>query len=374
MATKTLALPQTKGNFEIQGIITGVLKDSFYKKTKTQTGKDFRAINFGVKVDPETVLYLSLTGMPQEKVYFSGKDEKDIKDKNKKNETVPVEWSKRNSFSRKGFRLIGVGLGLEKTLDEKGKEVNSKKTLVPFDACDYIAQHLKDGVSVYIRGNIEYSHYSNQSGETVNMVKLVPQQISLLGSDIDFTTSDFQRKAIWSQKVVINDLNKEDERFILEALIVNYSTIEKGTFVIAKENSSLATNLKKKVGPYKAINIYGNINSVRNAEDVKEDSDSGDGWGTADPTKRVSTPYRREFLITGADPTTIDAETYTEKIMVEAMEEIKKSDKEKEGFNNQGVGVKNNQSNKNDENWGSTKKVVLKDSDSDEDEDTPWDN
>ena len=36
---KGLDLPQTRGNFQVKGIVTGTQKDNFYKETQTKTQK-----------------------------------------------------------------------------------------------------------------------------------------------------------------------------------------------------------------------------------------------------------------------------------------------------------------------------------------------
>ena len=68
---KGLGLPQTNGSFQLSGITTGTEKDSFYKETLTKTKKPWRMINFGVKTDKDTTIYLNLNGGEKEEVYFS---------------------------------------------------------------------------------------------------------------------------------------------------------------------------------------------------------------------------------------------------------------------------------------------------------------
>ena len=121
---KKLDLPQTKGTFQLKGIVTGVSRDGFYKEGVGNSGKKWRAVNFGLVVSEGTVLYLSLLGAEQDRAYFSGKE-------NDKFTTVDVEWSKRHSFNRAGFRIFGLNLGLEKGEDQK----NIKTYLHQFDAC-----------------------------------------------------------------------------------------------------------------------------------------------------------------------------------------------------------------------------------------------
>jgi len=137
--TKGLGLPQQKGTFEIKGVVMGCLKENFSKDTKTKTGKDFRMVNFGITFDKNQTLFVGLTGMPQENVYFSKRGEK-----GEKPTTEKVAWKDRHTFRKEGYSLIGVNCGLEKTTNEKGVEINNIKHLTPFDACKYISENLKD--------------------------------------------------------------------------------------------------------------------------------------------------------------------------------------------------------------------------------------
>jgi hypothetical protein len=330
MAVK-LELPQTRGNFILKGKVVGVKKDTFYKSIRTKTNKDMKTINFGVQVSPESIIYVTFNGMEQEFVYYSGKPEGASKDT--KNVTVKVEWNKRNTFQRNGFKLIGVNVGLEKTHDEKGKEVNDKRVLHQFDAAEYVAEHLEDDMSVFIRGNIEYGHYNNQNGDVIRTVKFIPSQISRC-QDVVFEANEkgepFEPTANFTQNLVFQSIEKseeEDSKFILSANIVNYNSIEMSDFVVA--DRKLAMNFRKNLKPFTRIETWGNLIAVRNTDTVDVDDD--DEWGESNKMDRVFAPYRIERVITGASPKSIDEDTYCEANFEKALELLKKeSEKEKE--------------------------------------------
>lgn len=357
--TTGLSVPQTKGTFQLKGKITGCGKDSFYKAAKTSTNKDMRTVNFGVQVSKDSILYCTFNGMPQEYAYYSGKDKKAPKDA--KNETVKVKWSERYTYKREGFRLIGMNLGLEKTLDEKGHEVNNKQYLVPFDAAEYVSENLEDDMSVFVKGNIEYGHYASQNGEVIHTVKLIPSQISLC-KEIDFDAVDEKGKpyevvADFEQPIVFQEIVKDTERdgvFNLSAQIVNYNSIENAEFVV--EEQKLATNLRKNLKPFTYIKTWGNLRTVRNTDTVEVADD--DGWGGSNPMKRQNAPYRVERLITGADPQSIDKENYTEDKIAQALEEIKNAEKKERAFESATSGTSNDE-------WGGKKPT--------DEDDTPWD-
>ena len=138
-------LPETKGAFQLKGIVTGTEKDGFYKEIKTKSNKDMRMINFGTSYADGETLYVNMQGMEQENVYFSKRAEK----KGEKGETVKVPWADRFTYNREGFRLIGKNIGVKKKVDSEGKTVNDKKVLTEFDACREVKE------DVYKRQHIE---------------------------------------------------------------------------------------------------------------------------------------------------------------------------------------------------------------------------
>ena len=69
------------------------------------------------------------------------------------------------------------------------------------------------------------------------------------------------------------------------------------------------------------LKLWGNIKTVRNTEPVKDNST--DGWGGPNPMDKVTSPYKRELIITGADPTSLDVTTYTEEVLEQAIEAMK---------------------------------------------------
>jgi len=185
---KGLGLPQTKGGFQIKGITTGTQKESFYKETLTKKAqKPWRTVNFGMKTDKESTLYITLSDGEKDKVYFSKTETVDGK---KKTDVQDVAWKDRFKFNKEGYRIIGVNIGITKKQDDKGKEINDKKMLTGYDACREISENLKDDLSLFVRGSIDYSSYEGKNGK-VRAVKFIPNQISLC-KDVDFDVEGFE--------------------------------------------------------------------------------------------------------------------------------------------------------------------------------------
>lgn len=335
-----LGLKETKGVFQLKGLVTGVTKDNFVKYTKTKSNKAFRSLNFGVKVDEKSTMYVTLTGMPQDKVYFSKAGGKD-----KPPEVLSVGWDERFKFNKEGFRLIGVNVGLEKTRDQNGKEVNDKKNLVSYDAIEHIKGKLVDDQSVFVKGILEYSHFTNQSGELKKNVKLIPNQISLCQA-VDFSEVDkdgkssFVVEADFTQPLVVIgvDLDKEKKEATLHAIIVGYNTVENADFII--KDPKLANKFKT-LKPYTFIKVWGVLRTATNTDVVTETDD----WGEENKMDRVNSSYQKEMIIIGASSQSINTEDYTEEKIDKALQVIASASKANEDF---GETMK-----QKDDDWGS---------------------
>lgn len=320
MASKRIFdLPVTKTEFVLSGIISGTEKNGFYTEKDAKNGSRFRAINFGVEFAPGQTEYVSLNGMPRQNVYF-------YDSKSKKTETVA--WADRNK-SHNG-QLIGIKIGLEKDV-ESGKNIN--RNMTEYDACEYVRNHLKDDMSIYIRGTIDFSLYVGKDGNPKRSTKFVPTQISLLSKPIDFDADDFQPTADFRATIIYQGIDKEKDdkdkatgRFVIDALHVAYADIVPTTFVAT--DGSLATNIKKGLKPFNSIEIAGSISSFVPTETVEVE----DSWGTEKTTFDRPTGRRiSELVVKNAKPSTIDKETYAEDSIAaarKAIEENKKADKQ----------------------------------------------
>lgn len=350
MANKITAVDQTKGAFQLRGKVFGTKKDKFYVDKKTQTGKPWRSISFGITTNKNENVFVQFNGMEQDQVFFSGRDA------NKNVDTVKVPWKDRFTFRKEGYRMIGVNCGLEKTTDKDGREVNDKQMLTPFDAAKYVSEHLEDGQWVFVKGTMEYSHYVNPTTKELSRsVKLIPNQISLC-QEHDFDEmvdgKPYDVVSDFTQFLVFNGIERGDDgKYNLQATIVNYNSIETTEFVV--EDDKLAMNFRKKIKPFTGLKTWGKIVSVRNTDEVEVESDD-DGWGEKNKMDRVNSPYKTLRVITGADPSSFDIENYTQVKIEKALEEVKAFEKKEKKFESQ-----------SDNEWGDGKKPT-------EDEETPW--
>ena len=348
-------LPQTRGSFQIKGKVSGVEKDNFFVEKATKNGGSFRAINFGVSYDEHATVFVGISGSTRDKVYFSKRNPE-----TKKTETKAVNWNQRDKFNEDGWNIIGVNCGIEQKRNDDGSIANITKSMVEYDAAQYLNAYLTDDMDVFMSGNIEFNSFTNKNGEVSHGVNYRPTRIYACKKPIDFEAEDYEPQHDFKQTIVFREIEQEKDendkltgRFIVSAWIVNYASIENVNFII--EDKGLANLFKKNLKEYTAISVWGRIDCRTVVEEVTNDEDC---WGVADPTKRVSHPVVREMVITGADPSSRDTETYTEKEMNKAFEAIRKAKSAEDNF----ADAKSDDTS----DWGSA-------SGFDDDENAPWD-
>ena len=321
-------LPQTRGSFQIKGKISGVEKDNFFVEKETKTGGSFRAVNFGVSYDEYATVFVGINGTTRDKVYFSKRNPE-----TKKTETKAVNWNQRDNFHEEGWNIIGVNCGIEQKRNEDGSITNIAKSMVEYDAAQYLNAYLTDDMDVFMSGNIEFNSFTNKNGEVSHGVNYRPTRIYACKKPIDFEAEDYEPQHDFKQTIVFREIEQEKDendkltgRFVVSAWIVNYASIETANFII--EDKGLANLFRKGLKEYTAITVWGNINCRTIVEEVS----SEDCWGVADPTKRVSHPVVREMIITGADPSSRNSDDYTEEKMNKAFEAIRKAKNAEENF------------------------------------------
>ena len=323
---RLIKLPETKGEFKLSGVVMGLAKDKAFQIGESQKGNQFKTLRFGVSTSMENTIYLDMGGYAKDQVLFYSRSEKTT-------ETVP--FANRNSFKKEGYELIGIDVRLEK--DKDGKSV--KKMLTELDSAEYTKENLKDGDSVFVLGELEFSSFV-KNGEKRRSKKYIPKRL-YSAKKIDLEAEDFVENCDFKQKIVYTGIEKnEDGTFTLSAKIVRYSTIEDVEFHI--ENTKLASTIKKKIKPYTAMEVVGKLINKAVVEDVET---AVDEWGDSDPFKQVKKVYDNKLMITGVLADTFDTETYTEK-------EIEETQKLLSNFGNQ-----NNQASvksDDDDDWGDT--------------------
>ena len=337
---------KTNGIFELRGIVTGTKKNEFYTEGTTKNHKPYRSINFGVEIESGKTIYIKLFGMPQEKVFFSKRD-KDTK----KTDTQPVDWKDRMTWKREGYRMIGVNCGVTKKLDEKGNEVNDSKTLTPFDACGEL-RNLRDGQSVFVKGNIIYSTYQGK-----HQINFEPNQVSLMTKPISFEADDFAPHAFFTQTIIFQNIAKSEEvenEFVISAKTVGFNAVE--DCELFTRNSRLAKTLKSVLKPYNSVEVFGDIIVESHVKEIEDEN----GWGGRNKMNHIDSSTSRKLMITGAEESSVDKEKYTEDIIDKALAVIAANRNAKKEF-----GADDDSSKSSDDDWGKNKPVNYNESEDD---------
>ena len=348
-------LKQTQSNFQLRGVVTGTKSQRFYKSGSGKSGGSWNSIEFGVKINEGKTVYVSMRGFPRAEVFYYKSGENGAK-----GVTQKVAWKDRKKSPGKDFRLIGVNISTGK--DESGK--NTNEVFTEFDAVEWLHENLEDDASVFIKGNLQFSSYTDRNGQTRKRVELVPTQISYTQKPVDFDAEDYSEMAEFENTIVFQSIDKEEDesckatgRFVLTGYSIGYNSGESVSFIVDADHAKLAGNLKKAMKAGYSIKTFGRIEIINDIS-VVEDDDSG--WGETSPMQRINSPTRREYVIYRAEPSSIDKESYSEDDIMSAIRKINAAKTASENF---GEKSKVNIDISADDDWGSD------DSDGDE---TPW--
>lgn len=352
-------LKQTTNSFQVRGVVSGTKKKGFYSSGTSKTGSQWNVVEFGVKIAENKFVYIKLNGFTRDEVFYYKKGENGAK-----GTTTKVKWKDRQKAPGDGYRLIGVNISTGKNKDGKNKDgKNINETFVETDAVEWIRDNLHDGDSVFVKGNMVFSSYTDKQGNVKKKTELVPTQISYTQNPVDFNADDYVEMAEFENTIVFKSIDKEEDengkatgRFILSGYSIGYNNVENVSFIIDEGHAKLANNLRKAMKPGHSIKTYGRIVVINDVSIVEEDDD---GWGETSPMERVNSPVRREYVVYKADPNTIEKEDYTEKAIAEALKKIKAAKEAAENFGDKpstgGVSV-------DADDWG----------DDDDDGDEPW--
>lgn len=318
-------IPAMRGTFAIRGIVTTFDKvEGFVQKTKTE--KEMRRIRFSVTSSEGNIHSLQLQAFQSENVYFSGREKQE--DGTEKIVTEQVAWNNRLKYKKEGFLPIDrVSYGLKKVVNpDTNKEENERHIKLTYDAIEDIYNSLEVGMSVYVRGNIQVEEYTAQNGEKRNTTRLIPNQISLTGSPIDFNAEDFKEQAVFELGVIAEDIEfSGTEEATITGLFIGNQRLGRQTLVVRNDEcfkddpefdlTNLLNGLRsvKAYKPYVYVTFVGNMVNAANHE-VAEPEVTTNPFGfknTKSPLRPTGSGFRREFLCKGVVDSLIDMDTYT---------------------------------------------------------------
>lgn len=302
---------------------------------------------------------MSLTGYANNEVYFWSSKEK---------KTQRVPWKDRYNFNQDGYIMMGKGLALER--GEDGKPLDTK-IFTDYDSAEEIHNKLKDGEFVYVSGDLNYRPYKTKENEKRTAISLVPSRVYLQKAGYGWEDiPEDKAGCIFKQRFIymdieqeVNDENKPTGRFIVHGKVVCYNSIESVSFIL--ESRTVANNVKKKVKPYTAMDVYGLIKLQASEEKVVVEDD---GWGDQSFATKVTAPTRREFCIIRIDKDSFDTDTYKMDDIKKAIDAVAANEKVEETYE------ANSETKKDEDAWGSSMTDDEDDwgEDSDPDDDLPF--
>ncbi len=346
LITKENQLLQTKGTWEARGKLFNVKSENAFKINDKE---NWRTMNLGLRISDSEVMYFTIKAGNSGDVTLSKRGP----NKGDKNETKKVPFKDRLKESKNGWSTFGVSLGITKNDEGKNEVVN----MHPWDAWEYCQENLVDDMSLFVAGEIEFSTFKStddKGNETVKKYQnFVAKKIYLATAEIDFQSEKFEKHAGFSQTFLMVAPHKEDGYF-LELAHVGYGSFEN---VIVECTETMYNLLKEKgLKRNNALTFTGVLKTSVTVDEAKVE----DTWGEKSVVGSNRTPAKTVLLITGADGSTLDKTTYTQKAIDEYLELLKQVEEEKEkkknGFDKQEDGGAA---------WGEKSKVVAE-------EDTPW--
>ena len=345
-------MKQTPSSFQLRGIVTGTKSQRFYKSGTSKNGGSWNSLEWGIKIADNKTVYVAMRGFPREEVFYYKKGENGAK-----GTTQRVAWKDRKKAPGKDFKLIGVNVSTGK--NEEGKNVN--EVFTEFDAIEWLHDNLSDGDSVFIKGNIQFSSYTDRNGQVRKKIELVPTQISYTQNPVNFDAEDYVEMAEFENTLVFSSIDQEEDengkatgKYILSGWSIGFNSVENVSFVIDEDHKKLATNIKKAMREGYSIKTFGRIEVIVDSTTVDEDDA---GWGESSPLERLNAPVRREYVVYRADPGSISKDDYSTDDIAAAIRKINAAKSAAENF-----GEKINANVDVDDDWSV-----------DDSEDSPWD-
>lgn len=337
-------LRTTPGSFQMTGIVSRVGNKNFYTEKDFGTSK-MRSVNFGVKYDTNKELFTTVQGFTRPDVYFGKKN-----NETGKTDTKKIAWADRLTFAENNpdWKIIGCNIGLHK--DNDGK--NIKRYLTEYDAAQHIKEDIRDGMTVFVRGNLDFRSYP-KNNEVKRITNFNATQVSLT-ADVDFNAEDFEPTHHWTQEIIYTGIEKETNaegkptgRFIMSGYVVSYNSIEPVSFIVV--DSGFAKTIRTKLKPYNSIQCHGKIEVVHVITEVKTTSENE--WGeenTMDNNRADGSSYR-EMICLGANGSTITTDDFSEESVAEGIKKLKAKEKVEENY---GEKKDSSKEDKDDSPWG----------------------
>lgn len=290
----------TRGTFDFRGVISNLDKEQDVD-SKTRKGNNMRTLVFNIDTAEGHSHRMQLRTYQTEKVYFS-KTEVD-KDGTRKTDIKEVKWNDRLKFDKEGYQPIdrvSFHNGTEK--DENGSEKRVTAHMLTYDAIPEILKEFQVGDSVHVRGNIQIEDYTTQNGNSGTAVRLVPTSIYHTSDDIDLTKEDYAEFANFTQRILIDEVEKTGtDEVTVTGIVIGNQRIGKQDFIFRgeklKEYSGFL-KVAKSHAKYIAVTLKGILNNSVSEQQEEEFIEVMGIKMRQVSSRPTGNSFVREFLVT----------------------------------------------------------------------------
>lgn len=322
-------LQQTKGTFKLIGKVSNIDRENNYVEKISdkgaRKGDPQRQLRFNVMTSPTNSVQVGMFSYEPEEVFLWNSKTKKENPAYKGERVEYSKWSKnRLNYEKSGSVPLQTKTGIEYAPDEKGKLKAQIQNLPTYDAMEYIKEHLYNGDSVVIEGDISYNTYENKQSNIVTSTNYNVTSLFKLQKDVDFEKEDFEETSLFVQEMVFvgaENYKKESKAEITGRIIAYNKQYVDAEFVINYANDDEAGTFKKMAEAYakavkfgSVIRIHGNIvNRAVTSMEAIEDGDKNDVLALLSGEKNrmeAVTSYQRFMELRGTDA--VEAGIYKE--------------------------------------------------------------
>lgn len=318
-------LKQTKNSFKLIGKVRGIDKDGAYKEEVTnkpgskRNGETYRSLRFQVETSPTNKITVQMFDYEPTEV-FLWNSEKRKADSSYKGDRVPFgQWeSQQEMYREQGYAVLQTRVGL--TYGEDGKL--QSQGLPSFVASQEIYNHLSNGDSVIVEGEIRYGKYKNRNDEEVEQKSYNIKKVFKLKDGIDFESEKFEEVTYFEQELVFvgADIDKKEGKAYVTGRTIDYAKNFHDTQLVVNFKNEdgtgydagmvkLAEAFAKRFKFGDVINVFGDtLNRVIVSEEEDTESDKDDlfaEFGGKHKPKHAQTfvarTYVQELSIHGVD-------------------------------------------------------------------------
>ncbi|SDX94020.1 hypothetical protein [Thermoactinomyces sp. DSM 45892] len=284
-------LKQTKNEFKLMGKLTRLDRQGAFNEEVSAQGKrkgeTYRKLRFGVKTSETNEILIEMHDYQPKEVHLWNQklaNEAKVKKVKYKGEMVAYgEWIKnKKKLEADGYEVLQTKIFVSD--EETGRIV--KEGMPRYTASKYIHDCFKNGDSVLIEGEINYSEYESRNGEKKRSRNFWIKRITKQKEDIEFDSNEFKELSFFEQAMVFIgvELDRDNSKAYVTGRMIDKRTnfadsefaldFSDGKGGIDETMYRLASNLQKKFHFGDVIKIDGNIvNRVIIQEDFREEED-----------------------------------------------------------------------------------------------------